>query len=167
MVRGAAQRLYRHRPWIYQGVDCVDARVSEPWSRFVGMAEGGKFQSVDKGRLRQVMQGLEGKRVEMAIRSEDPGRNLSQNSYIHVLAKLIERESGESMDRVKRLAVLHALGVEAGTEREEILGREFVIVRRTSSLRKEEASKVIDWLRDKCSFLGIAPPRPDQVEVIA
>ena len=113
------------------------------------------------------MKGLEGRRVEMAIRTEDPGRNLPQNAYLHVLARLIAQESGETLERVKRLAVLHALGVEAGTSSEVILGVEVVIVKPTSTLKKAEASLVLDWLLAKCEFLNLTPPRPDQVEVMA
>ena len=121
----------------------------------------------DGPRLRATMKGLEGRRVEMAIRPEDPGRNLPQNAYLHVLARLIAQESGETLERVKRLAVLHALGVEAGTSSETILGVEVVIVKPTSTLKKAEASLVLDWLLAKCEFLNIRPPNPDQVEVMA
>ena len=121
----------------------------------------------DVPRLKATMKSLEGRRVEMAIRPEDPGRNLPQNSYIHVLARLIAQESGETLERVKRLSVLHALGVEAGTSTETILGVQVVIVKPTSSLKKAEASLVLDWLLQKCEFLNIRPPAPDQVEVMA
>lgn len=131
------------------------------------MVEGGKIRPFDGQRLKATMRGLEGKRVEMAIRTEDPGRNLGQNAYLHVLARLIAVESGETLERTKRLAVLHALGVEAGTSKEVILGIEVVIVRPTSTLKKAEASLVLEWLLEKCSFLNIHPPNPEQVEVIA
>jgi hypothetical protein len=141
--------------------------MSEPWDRFVGVVEGGKFRGVDLARLRATMSGLEGKRVEMAIRTEDPARNLPQNAYLHVLCRLVAVESGESLKRMKQLSVLYALGVEDGTEREVISGVEYTSVRHTSDLTKAEASKVIEWLLEKCAFLEIRPPRPDQVEMIA
>jgi hypothetical protein len=140
--------------------------VSEPWSRFVGIVEGGKLKPFDGSRLKETMKSLEGRRVEMAIRTEDPGRNLPQNSYLHVLAKLIAAESGETLERIKRLAVLHALGIEAGTSSEVILGVQVTIVKPTSTLKRAEASLVLDWMLDKCQFLNIQPPRSEHVEVM-
>lgn len=140
--------------------------MPEVWDRFVGIVEGGKVHALDKARLQATMRALEGKRVEMAIRQEDEKRNLNQNAYLHVLARVVAAESGETLDRVKRLAVLESLGIEAGTEKETILGREITIVRRTSELRKDEASRLIDWMLDKCSFLGVTPPSREQVEAL-
>jgi hypothetical protein len=147
-------------------VDRSDLQVSEPWARFVGVVEGGRLKPFDGPRLKLTMNSLEGRRVEMAIRTEDPGRNLPQNAYLHVLARLIAAESGETLERIKRLAVLHALGVEAGTSSEVILGAQVVIVKRTSDLKKDEASKVLEWLLEKCSFLNIRPPNREEVEVM-
>ena len=140
--------------------------MSEPWDRFVGVVTEGKVRPFDGSRLKATMRGLEGKRVEMAIRTEDPGRNLPQNAYLHVLARLIAQESGETLERVKRLAVLHALGVEAGTSSEVILGVEVVIVKPTSTLKKAEASAVLEWMIEKCEFLNIRPPNREEVEVM-
>jgi len=141
--------------------------MAEVWDRFVGVVAGGKIRPSESQRFNLLVRELEGKRIELAIRPEVDGRSLDQNAYLHVLAKLIAKESGESLDRVKRLAVLESLGIEAGTEKETILGREITIVRRTSELRKDEASKLIEWMLDKCVFLGAKPPSREQVEVMA
>lgn len=140
--------------------------MPEVWDRFVGVVAGGKICPTESRRFGLLVRSLDGKRIELAIREELDGRTLDQNAYLHVLAKLIAKESGEGLDRVKRLAVLEALGIEAGTEKETILGREITIVRRTSELRKEEASRLIDWMLDKCAFLGINTPSREQVEVM-
>jgi hypothetical protein len=140
--------------------------VAEVWDRFVGVILQGKIRPSESQRFNGLVRELEGKRIELCLRPEVTGRTIDQNSYLHVLAKLIAKESGESLDRVKRLAVLETLGIEAGTEREIILGREITIVRRTSELMKEEASRVIEWMLDKCTFLGVRVPNREQVEVI-
>lgn len=113
------------------------------------------------------MAALEGRRVELAIREEPKSRSLPQNSYLHVLCKVLAEETGETLVRMKRLAVLSALGVEDGTARETLLGQEFLEVRRTSDLTKGEAAKVLDWLLQQCSFCGVTPPKPEHVEVMA
>ena len=141
--------------------------MPEPGTRFVGVVVGGKIRPAESLRFNALVKELEGKRFELVIREEELGRSLDQNAYLHVLAKLIAKESGEALDRVKRLGVLESLGIEAGTDNETILGREITIVRRTSDLRKEEASKFIEWAIDKCAFLGIRAPRPDQVGAVA
>lgn len=141
--------------------------MSEPWARFVGNVEGGKVRPFDKDRLHSVMVALEGKRVELAIREEPKSRSLPQNAYLHVLARLLAEETGETLLRMKRLAVLSALGVEEGTTKETLLGKEFLEVRPTSDLNKGEAAKVLDWLLQQCSFCGVTPPKPEHVEVMA
>jgi hypothetical protein len=140
--------------------------MPDVWERYVCVVAGGKVCPSESKRFNATVRNLEGKRIELAIREEVTGRSLDQNAYLHVLAKLIAKESGETLDRVKRLAVLESLGIEAGTEKETILGREITIVRRTSELRKDEASKLIDWMLDKCSFLGVTPPSREQVEAL-
>jgi hypothetical protein len=137
--------------------------MPEVWERFVGVVAGGKICPTEGRRFNATVHALEGKRIELAIREEVIGRSLDQNAYIHVLAREISKASGENMNRVKRLAVLDALGIEAGTEKEVILGKEMTIVRRTSELKKDEASKVIEWMLDKCSFLGLTVPSREQV----
>jgi hypothetical protein len=134
--------------------------------RFVGVVAGGKVCPSEVRRFHQLVKDLEGKRIELILMPEREKRNLDQNAKIHVLGKLIAKETGESLDRIKRLAVLESLGIEAGTEKETILGREITIVRRTSDLLKAEASRVIDWMQDKCVFLGIRVPSDEQVEVV-
>jgi len=141
--------------------------LPEVADRFVGVVAGGKVCPSEVRRFHRLVKDLEGKRIELVLMPERENRSLDQNAYLHVLAKLIAKESGESLDRVKRLAVLEALGIEAGTEKETILGREITIVRRTSDLRKEEASRLIEWALDKCVFLGINVPTREQVEVVA
>lgn len=141
--------------------------MSEPWERFSGTVREGKLRMDQRIRLDKTVAQWEGKRVEVALREEPKHRSLDQNAYIHVLARLIAQESGESVDRIKRLGTLTALGIEAGTTKETILGQELVIVRRTSELRKEEASRLIDWLLEKCSFLGITAPKAEQYVSVA
>lgn len=141
--------------------------MSEVWFRSIGKVREGKFHARDSRRLQEAMKGLEGQAAEICIRPEQLKRNLPQNAKINVLAREIATTSGEEFERIKRLAVLEALGIEAGTAKETILGKEITIVRGTSTLTKDEASKVLDWMVDKAAFLEIKEPRWEEVEVMA
>src|SRR5690348_4865426 len=110
-------------------------------------------------RLDKAVAQWEGKRVEVALREEPKHRSLDQNAFIHVLARLIAQHTGETELRTKRIATLEALGPENVMSTEVILGREIHTIRGTGELRKEEASLVIDWLLEQCSFLGITAPK--------
>lgn len=141
--------------------------MSEPWERFSGTVREGKLRMDQRIRLDRTVAQWEGKRVEVALRIAPVKRTLDQNSYIHPLCRLIAEHTGETELYTRRLATLSALGIEAGTTKETILGQEFVSVRGTSELRKEEASAVIEWLLDKCSFLGLAAPKAEQYVSVA
>lgn len=141
--------------------------MSEVWFRSVGKVREGKFHARDSSRLQEAMRGLEGRAAEICIREEQLKRNLPQNSKINVLAREIAIKSGEEFERIKRLAVLEALGIEAGTAKDTILGKQITIVRGTSSLFKDEASKVLDWMIDRAAFLEIPEPNWDEVEVMS
>jgi len=139
--------------------------MPDVWERFVGRMDG-RFHPLEPERFQQAIRNLTGKRVEIAIRQEKQKRTLDQNAYLHVIAREISKASGESEDRIKQLAVLEAIGLEAGTTKTILLGREFLNVRSTASLRKEEASKVLDWMLDKAAFLELRLPDRAQVEVM-
>jgi hypothetical protein len=141
--------------------------VSEPWDRFVGRVEGGRLRPSDKDRLQASIKALEGKSVELAIRQEPTKRTLPQNAHMHVLIRLLADAMGETELYTKRLAVLSALGVEAGSTKYTVLGREWNEARHTSDLGKDEASKVVDWLLAQCEFVGVRVPRPDQIAEVA
>lgn len=136
------------------------------WHRLTGVSEGGHFIPDDSKRSAAVLRSLEGKRVEVAVRRETLDRNLDQNALLHVLVHLIADHTGETVDRLKRRATLEAIGLERGLVKETILNREVLMVRHTSDLTKPECSEVIDYLKDKCSFLEIPLPRESEVEVM-
>lgn len=139
--------------------------MPDVWERFVGKMDG-RFHPAEPDRFQKTIRDLAGKYVEVAIRPERGKRTLDQNAYLHVVAREVSKASGESEDRIKQLAVLESLGLEAGTTKTVLLGREFLNVRSTSSLRKHEASKVLDWLLDKAAFLEVRLPNREQVQVM-
>ena len=140
--------------------------AKDAWHRLVGMMIRGEFIPDDFQRWKNLRRHYEGKRVELAVRRETVNRTLPQNALLHVLARLIAHETGETLDRVKRHATLEALGIEAGTEKQTILGREVLIVRHTSDLTKAECTTVVDRLKDQCAFLEIPLPAESSVEVM-
>lgn len=141
--------------------------AKDVWYRLTGafLANGERVPG-DRAFEAAVFKSLTGQRYELAIRREQGKRTLPQNSKIHVLARLVSKETGEPLDDVKRRVTLEALGVEAGTNKTTILGREFLIVRPTHTLKKAEGSLVIERLLDNCRFLNIRIPRDEQVEVM-
>lgn len=141
--------------------------MSEPWSRFTGRAEAGKIHHFDKAALYAAVLALEGKQVEIAIREAPKVRTLPQNAYMHVLIRLLAEGMGETELYTKRLAVLSALGIEAGSMKYTVLGREWNEAKHTSDLKKDEASKVLEWLIQQCEFVGVRVPRPDQIAEVA
>lgn len=141
--------------------------MKDVWHRLTGAFINGERVPEDRVREKAVFASLNGKRYELAIRIETGKRTLPQNSKLHVLARLVAHETGDSLDDVKRRVTLEALGVEAGTRKTMILGREFLIVRPTSELSKPECSAVVDRLLDNCRFLEIQVPQDEHVEVMA
>jgi hypothetical protein len=135
------------------------------WQRFVGTMDG-KFRPTEPERFRAMLQEFAGKEVEVCICQRRVKRTLPQNAYLNVLAREIARESGDTEDSVKQAAVLEAIGLEAGTRKVTLLGREFLVVRSTASLSKAEGSKVLDWMLDKAAFLDVRVPTEEQVEVM-
>ena len=142
--------------------------MKDVWRRVTGQvsAPGGIFVADDNQRCVALRRLYAGKRVEIAIRPERPNRTLPQNALLHVLARLVADQTGDTIDLVKRRATLEALGIEGGTEKQVILGREVLIVRHTSDLSKSEVSLIVDRLKDQCAFLEIPIPDPSSVEVM-
>ena len=141
--------------------------MTDVWHRFVGRSELGHFRPLDVRRMYEVLREFDGQMVEVAVHKHRPKRTLPQNSKLHVLVHLIAKHTGENEVRIKRMATLEALGIEAGTTRETILGREIYEVRHTSDLSKDELSQVIDRLLQHCRFLELMPPADEDVEVLA
>jgi len=112
------------------------------------------------------MRSLEGKHVEMAIRVEPKDRTLPQNSKLHVMAKTICAYNGDTLEDLKAQAVLEALGPEDALRRVHVRGEEMWIVRGTSALKKDECSKVMDWMMDKLAFCEIPEPKWSEIEVM-
>lgn len=137
------------------------------WHRQTGAVLQGKLVPKDRRRDAAIFASLEGKRVEWCIRVEPKDRTLPQNSKLHVLARLISKHTGDSLLLVKRRATLQALGLEHGIEVYEIGGQVFRDVRPTSALSRPEESAVIRALLEMCSFLELAPPPDENVEVMA
>lgn len=141
--------------------------AKDVWHRLTGLAlDEGRFAPDHWQRWHALLKLHEGKRVEVAIRPERPNRTLPQNALLHVLARLVADETGDTLDHVKRHATLEALGIEGGTEKQTILGREVLIVRHTSDLSKSEVSLIVDRLKDHCAFLEIPIPDESHVEVM-
>jgi len=140
--------------------------TEDVWVRFTGQPWAGHFLPSDCRRYQQFMMTHTGIDLEVAIRPVRQKRTLPQNAKLHVLAHLIAAHTGESVDRIKRLAVVNGLGIEGGTEKDVILGQTVTIVRRTSDLTKDEASPVLEWLIERANELSIPEPNWDDVEVM-
>jgi hypothetical protein len=140
--------------------------MPDVWERFIGTVMSGQFRPYDRSRWERALARFGTRPVEVALHPQRLQRNLPQNAKLHVLARAIADASGETLDRVKRRAVVEALGVEAGTERETILGEKVLVARHTSDLSKDECSQVLQWMLDRLAFLEAPEPDWDRLEVM-
>lgn len=86
-----------------------------------------------------------------------PGRTVKQNAYFHVLVTYIAVETGESIERTKRMLKRQRLDVFGFVE------DGFTHLRSSADLSTKEMSDMCEWIRDWASIeLGSYLPTPDE-----
>lgn len=138
--------------------------MSELWTRFLCDRTGNSFTPHDMKRWTETIAKIHGP-VECAIRAAVSRRNPEQHKILNATARQIAESTGHTIEEIKAQALVECFGMDKIHEL-QIRGNTYHVPASTNDLSKDEASKVIDWLKNTAEFLDLKLMDPSTYEVM-
>lgn len=130
--------------------------------RFKGVVQNGRFFPHEPEMYEVYLQSLDGKECELSIGEWRKKRTENQSRYYFgVVVKMIADEIGDSKDEIHSFLTTMFL-----KDYKELKGKQYVIVRSTTSLNTKEFTHYIEECKMWASKeLGLYIPDSDQIKI--